>query len=109
MPLVRLPKIGLSLFGKLGEVRPGEDQVLAYWLSQLLLRLHQVHLQLQCVTDSQLLKSGIIPRVFMVIFYLILEQIHQVDPDQRRPSRPNGLFLRLYRPFLEIHFYESFI
>ena len=35
-------------------------------------------------------------------FYLILEQIHQVDPDQRRPSRPNGLFLRLYRPFLEI-------
>ena len=47
-------------------------------------------------------------------FYLILEQIHQVDPDQRRPSRPNGLFLRLYRPFLEImnfmnHLYESFI
>ena len=72
MPLVRLPKVGLGLFEKPDESRcpilPGEDQVLAYWLSQLLLRLHQVHLQLQCVTDSQLLKMGIIPRVFMVFF-----------------------------------------
>ena len=48
------------------EFLPGGDQVLACWLSQLLLRLHQVHLQLQCVTDSQLLKWGIIERIFMV-------------------------------------------